>query len=36
MDPEEAKTYGMIDDIRARRAAIVPTPPSPNGAQRML
>ncbi len=34
MDPEEAKTYGMIDDIRARRAAIVPTPPSTNGTQR--
>jgi ATP-dependent Clp protease protease subunit len=34
MDPEEAKTYGMIDVICERRGAIVPTPPSPNGTQR--
>jgi ATP-dependent Clp protease, protease subunit len=31
MDPEEARTYGMIDGICARRGAIVPTAPSPNG-----
>ncbi len=31
MDPEEAKAYGMIDGICARRPGPVPTAPSPNG-----
>ena len=31
MDPEEARTYGMIDGICVRRGGIVATPPSPNG-----
>jgi ATP-dependent Clp protease protease subunit len=34
MDPEEAKSYGMIDGICARRTAIPVVPPSPNGGQR--
>ena len=31
MDPEEARTYGMIDGICTPRSKIVVTPPSPNG-----
>jgi ATP-dependent Clp protease protease subunit len=31
MDPEEARRYGMIDGICARRTAIPAAPPSPNG-----
>jgi ATP-dependent Clp protease protease subunit len=31
MDPEEARTYGMIDGICAPRSKIVVTPSSPNG-----
>ena len=31
MDPEEAKAYGMIDHICARRPRLGPTPSSPNG-----
>ncbi len=31
MDPEEARAYGMIDAICARRSKIAITPPSPNG-----
>jgi ATP-dependent Clp protease protease subunit len=31
MDPEEAKVYGMIDGVCARRPGLVPTPPSTNG-----
>jgi len=31
MDPEEARTYGMIDGICASRSKIAATPPSPNG-----
>jgi ATP-dependent Clp protease, protease subunit len=34
MDPEEARTYGMIDGICAHRSAVVPVVPSPNGVQR--
>ena len=33
MDPEEARTYGMIDGICARRSAVPVTPPSPNGGK---
>jgi ATP-dependent Clp protease protease subunit len=33
LDPAEARAYGMIDGICARRSAIVPAPPSPNGVQ---
>ena len=33
MDPEEARTYGMIDGICARRSAVPIAPPSPNGHQ---
>ena len=33
MDPEEARTYGMIDGICASRSKIAVTPPSPNGNQ---
>jgi ATP-dependent Clp protease protease subunit len=31
MDPEEARTYGMIDGICTSRSKITATPPSPNG-----
>ena len=31
MDPEEARTYGMIDGICTPRSKIAVTPPSPNG-----
>jgi ATP-dependent Clp protease protease subunit len=31
MDPEEARTYGMIDGICTPRSKIAATPPSPNG-----
>jgi ATP-dependent Clp protease protease subunit len=31
MDPEEARTYGMIDGICTPRSKITVTPPSPNG-----
>jgi ATP-dependent Clp protease protease subunit len=31
MDPEEARTYGMIDGVCVRRGGIVATPPSTNG-----
>jgi ATP-dependent Clp protease protease subunit len=31
MDPEEAKSYGMIDGICARRPGLVPAPPTTNG-----
>lgn len=31
MDPEEARTYGMIDNICTPRSKIAVTPPSPNG-----
>ena len=31
MDPEEARTYGMIDSICTPRSKIAVTPPSPNG-----
>jgi ATP-dependent Clp protease protease subunit len=31
MDPEEARAYGMIDEICARRSTVAVTPPSPNG-----
>jgi len=33
MDPEEARAYGMIDAICARRPRIAATPPSPNGGK---
>jgi ATP-dependent Clp protease protease subunit len=33
MDPQEAKAYGMIDDICASRSKVAITPPSPNGHQ---
>jgi len=33
MDPEEARAYGMIDAICARRSKIAVTPPSPNGGR---
>jgi len=31
MDPDEARTYGMIDGLCVRRGGIVATPPAPNG-----
>ena len=31
MDPEEARAYGMIDAVCARRSGIPVAPPSPNG-----
>ena len=31
MDPEEARAYGMVDEICARRSTVAATPPSPNG-----
>jgi ATP-dependent Clp protease protease subunit len=31
MDPEEARAYGMIDGICARRPTLAAPPPSPNG-----
>ncbi len=33
MDPEEARAYGMIDAICARRSKFAVTPPSPNGGK---
>ncbi len=33
MDPEEARAYGMIDSVCARRSAVPVTPPSPNGGK---
>jgi ATP-dependent Clp protease protease subunit len=31
MSPEEARAYGMIDGVCARRSAVPITPPAPNG-----
>jgi ATP-dependent Clp protease protease subunit len=33
MDPEEARAYGMIDNVCARRSTVPVMPPSPNGGQ---
>jgi len=31
MDPQEARSYGMIDGVRASRPGIIAAPPTPNG-----
>jgi ATP-dependent Clp protease protease subunit len=31
MDPQEARSYGMIDGVRASRHGIIAAPPTPNG-----